>query len=59
MIGGSGRKEPRTSQQERAAVLGMQLEDLFVYVLRCESLARIDDRIDLAMRLNRPPKSPA
>jgi hypothetical protein len=58
MPGRTSREKPGR-KQERAAQLGVQLEDLFVHVLHCEHWARIDDRIDLAERLNRTRKTSA
>jgi hypothetical protein len=37
----------------QAADLGSQLEDLIVHVFRCEKWARLDDRIDLALNVDR------
>jgi hypothetical protein len=56
---GQTRREKPGRRQETAAQLGVQLEDLFVHVLRCEHWARIDDRIDLAERLYRTRKTSA
>jgi hypothetical protein len=33
--------------------LGSQLEDLIVHVFRCEKWARLDDRIELALNVER------
>jgi hypothetical protein len=33
--------------------LGSQLEDLIMHVFRCEKWARLDDRIDLALNVER------
>jgi hypothetical protein len=35
------------------ADLGSQLEDLVCHVLRCERWARFDDRVDLALAIER------
>jgi hypothetical protein len=42
------------------ADLGSQLEDLICHVLRCEQWARFDDRVDLALAIERvrPPRQP-
>lgn len=36
-----------------AEELGSQLEDLIVHVYRCEKWARLDDRIELALNVER------
>jgi hypothetical protein len=47
---GSGAREFRVDD------LGTQLEDLLVFVFKCEEEARLDDRIDLSLKL-RPQQS--
>lgn len=46
---GSGADLPATD-------LHTQLEDLLTHVMRCESWERLEDRIDLAIRVRREPR---
>ena len=50
-------RKPPFSDRERTDQgpedLGSQLEDLVMHVLRCERWARLDDRLDLAMIVQR------
>jgi hypothetical protein len=48
----TGRKSPTLSGAELAD-LGSQFEDVLLHVLRCEKWARFDDRLELAMALER------
>jgi hypothetical protein len=48
----AARKYPKLSGSGLAD-LGSQFEDLLLHVLRCERWARFDDRLELAMLLER------
>jgi hypothetical protein len=47
------RGDPLGSGPAHVSDLGSQLEDLIIQVLRCERWARFDDRIDLALAVDR------
>ena len=51
-VDGAVERPEETPDAELKGDTGSQLEDLIVHVLACEAMADLDDRIDLANRID-------